>query len=271
MSALAHRRTDGRIQPRPARVPAFTLVELLVVMAIIALLAALFLPSLASAKSAGKRAVCVSNLRQIGIATYVYSSDHNGQIPYGPVSPPLTSPAELYPSTGSPTSLLSLKTGAPVGLGLLLRNQLANTAKVFFCPANDQPLDAATELAKVGTGQAQGSYYYRHAGVTQLFATAGTDAANLRLENLGLNRDGIPIRALAMDTQFLCPPELAAFNVRPRTHHQQKSSGILFTDGSVLFLPNRDQRLTVDASNPAEIYSSLDKILQVFEQVDTIR
>src|ERR1051325_9081082 len=56
----------------------FTLIELLVVVAIISLLAAMLLPALQNAKEAGRRAVCISNLRQIAIATSMYANDHNG-------------------------------------------------------------------------------------------------------------------------------------------------------------------------------------------------
>ena len=77
----------------PARSHAFTLIELLVVIAIIAVLAALLLPALTAAKAKGKRAVCLSNLRQTGIATVTYAQDNEGKIPYGPKAPPFTSPA----------------------------------------------------------------------------------------------------------------------------------------------------------------------------------
>lgn len=63
--------------PCADRREAFTLVELLVVVAIIAILAAILLPSLSQARSAARKAQCASNLRQIGIACVAYAGDHD--------------------------------------------------------------------------------------------------------------------------------------------------------------------------------------------------
>ena len=260
-----------RFSGRRAPGQAFTLIELLVVIAIIGILAALLLPALSSAREQGRRSVCLSNLRQIGIAMQMYAQDNDGRIPYGPKAPPFTNPSNFYPSTGAPTSLLSLQSGAPVGLGLLLQYHLTAQPKVLFCPSSDQPLDTEAELAKVGSYQAQGSYYYRHGGNTQLFDAPGTNnfPPNLRLESLGPNRNGRPIRALVIDTIFLCPPELAVFNVKPRTHHLKKSATILFSDGHALGRPNKDGRFTVDVTDYSQIRDAFNKILTVLEQADT--
>jgi prepilin-type N-terminal cleavage/methylation domain-containing protein/prepilin-type processing-associated H-X9-DG protein len=73
----------------------FTLVELLVVVGIIALLISILLPALNRARQTANNVVCLSNLRQMGIAIEMYANQHNGTLPYG-----LWRPMGAFPAPG---------------------------------------------------------------------------------------------------------------------------------------------------------------------------
>ena len=244
----------------------FSLIELLVVMAVLSLLMAILMPVLSQARQQARRAACAANLHQVGIAIHLYAESFNDTIPFGPEGRPITG-SNFYTVTGNVTSLLSLEDGAPVGLGLMLKNYLSHQSKVLFCPGADQPSEAEEQLARVGTAQAQSDFYYRHASVALLSGTP--KKFHIKLSDLGRNSKGRLIAALVSDVQFLAHRSLAAFQVKTRTSHKKAASNILFADGRVTTVINKDDMLTVDVGTTP--YDALEKILDMFELVDDYR
>jgi prepilin-type N-terminal cleavage/methylation domain-containing protein/prepilin-type processing-associated H-X9-DG protein len=82
-----------RARARLWRGRAFTLVELLVVVAVIAILASLLLPALRAAREQAKKTVCLGNLRQIGLLVNGYTEDHRQWLP---IAVPRHSESYLY-------------------------------------------------------------------------------------------------------------------------------------------------------------------------------
>ncbi|MBI4023566.1 MAG: type II secretion system protein [Verrucomicrobia bacterium] len=80
----------------------FTLVELLVVIAIISILAALLMPAIRGARDRAKAANCMANLKQIGLAIFIYAGENDGKPPphFNPESSPVQWPVKLVSSLG---------------------------------------------------------------------------------------------------------------------------------------------------------------------------
>jgi prepilin-type N-terminal cleavage/methylation domain-containing protein/prepilin-type processing-associated H-X9-DG protein len=101
---------------------AFTLVELLVVLAIIAILASLLLPAIARTKESGRSAGCLSNLHQLGIALQLYVQDNQNHLP------------KMYDWS---TNLI-LNTIGPSMVQVL--SNYTSSPNVFRCPSDNQKL-----------------------------------------------------------------------------------------------------------------------------------
>ncbi|HWD20832.1 MAG TPA: DUF1559 domain-containing protein [Verrucomicrobiae bacterium] len=91
---------------------AFTLVEMLVTLAVIAILAAVLMPALAKSKEAGRAAACLGNLHQIGLALQMYVDENHNRIPImydltnAPAAPTNSIDTVLAAQLGSPRALL---------------------------------------------------------------------------------------------------------------------------------------------------------------------
>jgi prepilin-type N-terminal cleavage/methylation domain-containing protein len=108
---------------------AFTLIELLVVIAIIAILAAILFPVFAQAKEAAKKTQCLSNVKQMGTAMYMYAQDSDDQLfPYR------TKEANPYRVANPTANITGAATGRKFWIELLFPYH--KSRDMFKCPSN---------------------------------------------------------------------------------------------------------------------------------------
>ena len=174
------------------RIPrAFTLVELLVTIAIISVLAALLMPVLGRSKENGRVAFCQGNLHQIGLALQLYVGDNNNIMPYmedytnGPASNQPTINLVLAPQLGSTNVLccpsdnqqLFQRSGSSYSWNYLVNTQKADQLQMLGLPPvmTRIPLvfDKTSFHANLGTNHAV-NYLYADGHIKNLLIISGT-------------------------------------------------------------------------------------------------
>ena len=150
----------AKMRRQSAANSAFTLIELLVVITIIAVLAALLMPALASARDRSKTAQCATNQRQLGVAFAAFLNDNNGYYPYiqpecpftvnGGTFTPEYNQYFRYPYSGGSCSLGNWDARIRSYLGFSSAN--ANFLKMLRCTANPWPFTATSAYSYAWNG-----------------------------------------------------------------------------------------------------------------------
>ena len=115
----------------------FTLIELLVVIAIIAILAAMLLPALSAAKAKAQKIACLNNLKQMGIAIFIYGGESGDMLPTADYTYAVTDNNcwETYlldKSSGVNGAAMTIS--QPINHGLFYTTKAITSPKSYYCP-----------------------------------------------------------------------------------------------------------------------------------------
>jgi prepilin-type N-terminal cleavage/methylation domain-containing protein len=156
-------KTRSHLVPSPQRSQAFTLIELLTVIAIIGILAAILIPVVGQVREQARSSVCQSNLRQIGVGVALFSLDNDERTPPNTAGGNLPTFGTLV-GGGNPNDASSVRTlgylvGRPQGYG---RTNYLETWEVLFCPsqtlyAQPQPGEIVTRVGYIWAYLAPGA------------------------------------------------------------------------------------------------------------------
>ncbi len=164
--------------PRAAARAAFTLIDVLVTMAVVALLLGILMPGFASVRETSRRVVCASNLRQIGFGLTLYADTNRDYLPSSAFlrgEKPGGEGGASGSETWYPSEMMTLRLpGLPIfgidktwdGLGMLYSNEFLPTPEIFYCPSHwgKHPLSRYVPYWKGQNGAIVGNYHFRGVG-----------------------------------------------------------------------------------------------------------
>lgn len=158
------------------RVRAFTLIDVLVSMAVIAVLVGLMVPTLGRVHETSRRVVCQSNVRQVGLGLIMYADDFKGVLPSSRFVQPSTQSRDS--SGNAPQRTVTLRVPEEEqqrgrsswdGLGLLFQAEYLPASKVFYCPSHwgENPYRRYSLQWSQTGGEIICNYHYRGEGPTK--------------------------------------------------------------------------------------------------------
>lgn len=190
-SILAGKRSHGPGRPRGTAGPpkrGFTLIEMLVVISVIGILVGLLIPAVQSAREAGRRAWCASNLRQIGLALHGYQAA-NGSFPSGATASfnPMSQSDPVRPVLGKPTNWSGWSAQALL-LGYVDQAPLYNSINFAFDPRvnGQEPFNATALRTQVGLFLCPSDSYAGDPNLNSYYASIGTSIQNTPHHSTGV-------------------------------------------------------------------------------------
>lgn len=146
----------------------FSLIDLLVSIAVITVLIGLLMPSVAQVREAARRVICASNVRQHGLGIAMYADDFHGFLPYSKYSSVARSSSQQYQPELTTMLRSEEDPGTWDGLGVMFIQEYIDAPGVFYCPSHHGQhyfADYAQQWAGA-VGRIEGNYQYR--GTTAL-------------------------------------------------------------------------------------------------------
>lgn len=171
----------------------FSLIELLVVLAVASILLGLLMPTFRQLRESARQVVCASNQHQVGIGLHSYAADNRDRLPY-------TMFAER---PERPQEMMSLHLGRNDrsrwdGLGYLYRDRLIRSPETFYCPAHrgEHLFSVDSELwSSPGPRQLYANYHYRGFFEGGPISDVSLDRLQTMHEPLAILTDGLRLKS----------------------------------------------------------------------------